>query len=118
MLAPKKKFRCPGRSEDDVGAVRSLVELVEGDRLASQHFSQFDRALIGPIAEDNCAGAVAHQMTRRQLRHLARAHHVHGFALKRPKNLFGQLHRHCRYGDTGAANGSFCTNLFGDSEGA
>src|SRR5260370_15406 len=78
VVGAEQRFGSARRGKNDIGVARGFVELVERNRLAAERIRQLYRAIVSAIADQNFAGATRHQVPRRQLRHLSRAHQVDG----------------------------------------
>jgi len=90
VLADHVTGRGGGR-DDDVGLAHALEELVVRDRGALELVGQLDRALVGAVGDEHRAHALADQVLRRQLAHLAGTDHEDRAPLERVEDLLRKL---------------------------
>src|SRR5215467_12300298 len=105
-------------SQNDVGLVRSFMQLRKRDSPSAEAFRQLLRPLRCAVGDDDVLCSVRDQVARGQLRHFARADQVNRLVFERSEDLLRQLHGHGRNGDAGTADRRLRAHAFGHSEGA
>ena len=116
-------LRGPGGGDDNVGARRLGVEVVEGDRFGMDGGSGEVRGNLfgarpGTVGDEDGGGAVFDEVARSQLRHLPGAYKQDSLSLKRAKDFSGEVDGNGGDRDTARGDLRFAADFFGYSEGA
>ena len=97
VFAAKDRVGRARRSDDDVGAVARVIEILELDGLAVKPLRQSDRTIIGAVRHKDGGAAVGHQVAGSEFAHLAGADDEDRLPFQGSENLFGEFD--CNRGD-------------------
>ncbi len=98
VLAAENRMRRACGADDDVGAARCIIELIECDDLghhrAGKLLGHAARALGGAIADKDGARTLLHEMPRGDFAHFSRAHQKNSAPLERAKDFARHIDGH------------------------
>src|SRR5262249_62002788 len=92
MLAAENCVRGAGGSNHNIGAISSVVKVLEADGLAAESMCNPNGAFVGAVGNDDRGGSVRQQMAGGQLAHLARSDQIYAAPVPRVKDLLRQVH--------------------------